>query len=210
MRQLYPDLWQTEAEHPFPGVTSHAYLLTKDQGNVLFYSSGVTRDYDAMESLGGLAWQYLSHRDEAGPPLAEIKRRFGSQLCCHRLEEKAISRFVAVDCLFDEREVVLENIEVIPTPGHTDGSVCFLVTSEQGGRYLFTGDTIYMNHGTWEVRINRLSWSARSAIKRSLLLLRDLEPTVVISSASQGDSAYKEVTADEWRSIVGGVVDELG
>lgn len=209
MKQIYPDLWQTEAEHPFSGVTSHAYLLTKEDGNVLFYSSGVTRDYDEMASLGGVAWQYLSHRDEAGPSLLQIKQRFGSQLCCHRLEEKSIRQTAPIDCLFDEREVRLGNVEIIPTPGHTEGSVCFFVRLPKGGKYLFTGDSIYMNDGVWEVRINRFSLSAKSAIKKSLLLLRDLDPSVVISSASMGSAAYKEVTPDEWRSIVDGVIGGL-
>lgn len=31
MKRLYPDLWQTRAEHPFgPTVATHAYLLTRD------------------------------------------------------------------------------------------------------------------------------------------------------------------------------------
>jgi hydroxyacylglutathione hydrolase len=43
MKQLYDDLWQTSAEHPlaqFPNSKCHAYLLRRDGGNVLFYSTG--------------------------------------------------------------------------------------------------------------------------------------------------------------------------
>ena len=209
MKQIYPDLWQTKAEHPFSGVNSHAYLLVQESGNILFYSSDISGDFAQIESLGGIAFQYLSHRDEAGAPHAEIKRLFGSKLCCHRLEEPAISRYTPVDDLFDERETRFGNIEIIPTPGHTNGSVCFLVRSTHGQTYLFTGDTIYMNDGKWEVRINRFSWGAKSEIRKSLLLLRDLEPSVVLSSASEGAFAYREVTADQWRSIIDEVVGGL-
>ena len=132
MKQIFPDLWQTHAEHPFAGVTSHAYLLVRDTGNVLFYSSGLKHEYRQLRELGGIAYQYLSHRDEAGPALAEIKELFGSKLCCHRLEEPSIGKVTSVDCLFDKRESLLADIEVIPTPGHTDGSVCFLVRSVHG------------------------------------------------------------------------------
>jgi hypothetical protein len=45
MKQIFPDLWQTRAEHPFAGVTSHAYLLVRDTGNILFYSSGLKDEY---------------------------------------------------------------------------------------------------------------------------------------------------------------------
>jgi glyoxylase-like metal-dependent hydrolase (beta-lactamase superfamily II) len=198
MKQIYPNLWQTHREHQFPGVTSHAYLLVQDTGNILFYSSNLQKEeYVQIEELGGIAFQYISHRDEVGPALAEIKKAFGSKLCCHRLEERSVSRGAPVDLLFDKRETLQVNIEVIPTPGHTDGSVCFLVSSSHGKKYLFTGDTIYMNRGIWETRA-----SSKSELKKSLILLQDLAPAVVISSASMGDVPFKEVSAEEWRSDI--------
>jgi len=36
------------------------------------------------------------------------------------------------------------NVEVIPTPGHTRGSVCFLAGSAEGKKYLFTGDSLFL------------------------------------------------------------------
>ena len=36
MRQIQTDLWETDVDSPFPGLTTHAYLLTRDDGNVLF------------------------------------------------------------------------------------------------------------------------------------------------------------------------------
>ncbi|EQC2551347.1 MBL fold metallo-hydrolase [Enterobacter sichuanensis] len=209
MQQIYPDLWQTEAEHPFFGVTSHAYLLLRDDGNILFYSFGRSQDHARIEALGGIAFQFLSHRDEAGTALAEIKKKFGSRLVCHRREEAAIKRYASVDELFDTRETRFGNVEIIPTPGHTDGSVCFFVRSPHGKNYLFTGDTIYMNHGKWEVRISQSDEGTRSDIRKSLLILRDLGPAVVISSASQGSSAYKEVSGEEWASIIDDVLGDL-
>jgi len=209
MKQIYPDLWQTRAEHPFPSVTSHAYLLVRDNDNILFYSSGVREEYQHIQALGGIAYQYLSHRDEVGAALAEIKELFGSKLCCHRLEEPAARRVTPVDCLFDKRESRLGNIEVIPTPGHTDGSVCFLVRSAHGKTYLFTGDTIYMNNGTWETRTNGYAGGSKSDLKNSLMLLRDLGRAVVISSASIGAVPFKEVSAEEWRSDIDNVLRTL-
>jgi hypothetical protein len=40
MRQVQPDLWETEVESPFPGLTTHAYLYQRVQGNVLFEEFG--------------------------------------------------------------------------------------------------------------------------------------------------------------------------
>jgi len=129
MKQIYPDLWQTRAEHPFSGVTSHAYLLVRDTGNILFYSSGLHEEHQHIRTLGRLTYQYLSHSDAAGPALAEIKNLFGSKLCCHRFDEPAVRKVTPADCTFDKRETRLGNIEVIPTPGHTPGRVCLALGS---------------------------------------------------------------------------------
>jgi hydroxyacylglutathione hydrolase len=209
MQQIYPDLWQTHAEHPFPGLTTHAYLLVRDAGNVLFYSSGRPEEYEHIQELGGITHQFLSHRDEAGPALGDIKRLFGSKLCCHRLEEEAVRKMTPVDCMFDKREVSLSDIEVIPTPGHTNGSVCFLVHSAHGTTYLFTGDTVYLNNGAWDTFVMEQAGGSKSDLKHSLVLLRDLQPEVALSSASVGSVPFKEFSAQEWRSDMDKVLRAL-
>ncbi|MFB1116054.1 hypothetical protein RF240_08970 [Dickeya dadantii] len=215
MKQIYPDLWQTRVEHPFSGVNSHAYLLVQDTGNILFYNSGSREEYQHIQELGGITYQFLSHRDEVGSALAEIKTLFGSKLCCHRLEEPVARKVTPVDYLFDGRETLQGNIEVIPTPGHTKGSVCFLVRSVHGQTYLFTGDTLYMNHGIWETRTNWYEGGSKSDLKSSLMLLRDLDPTrdldpmVIISSASVGAVPFKAISAEEWRSDIDNVLRTL-
>src|SRR5699024_3941420 len=93
MQQIDCDLWQSDAEHPFDNaLTTHAYLWTHATGNVLFYSTGHAREHEHMRKLGGLTHQYLSHRDEAGPPLTKIRAMFGSALCCHDREAAAIGQ----------------------------------------------------------------------------------------------------------------------
>ncbi|VWC60973.1 Hydroxyacylglutathione hydrolase [Burkholderia lata] len=202
MKQLFPDLWQTRPEHPFQGVTSHAYLLTRPNGNILFYGTGVQEDLQPIRDLGGVVRQYLSHRDEAGPALATIKQTFGSALCCHASEVKAIDSYCQVDVTFDTHETHLGNIEVVPTPGHTSGSTCFVYRSPYGKTYLFTGDSIYPDGESWGTRVQFFAGGRKSDLKSSLRLLLDLEPDVVISSASVGRSPVQPVTASEWRAIV--------
>ncbi len=202
MKQIYPDLWQTDPEHPFPDLTTHAYLLVRNEGNVLFYSSGHSADHQHIQELGGITRQYLSHRDEAGPPLVRIRQRFGSKLCCHRLEEKAISETCPVDLTFQTREIHLGDIEVISTPGHTDGSTCFLFKSPHGQTYLFTGDTIFPSNDAWETFVMPEAGGSKSDLKDSLKLLRSLEPNVVVSSASVGRFPFKEMSPGEWQEVV--------
>jgi hydroxyacylglutathione hydrolase len=202
MKQIYPDLWQTGPEHPFPSVITHAYCLVRGGGNVLFYSSGITENHQHVQDLGGIIRQYLSHRDEAGSALVRIKQMFGSALCCHRLEEKAVREVCPVDLTFQAREIHLGDIEVIPTPGHTDGSTCFLYKSPHGKTYLFTGDTIYPNDNAWGTLVWPGAGGSTSDLRDSLKQLRNLEPNVVISSASVGRWAFKEMSHGEWQVVV--------
>jgi glyoxylase-like metal-dependent hydrolase (beta-lactamase superfamily II) len=202
MKQIYPDLWQTNPEHPFPQLTTHAYLLVRSAGNVLFYSSGHSDEYQHIQELGGITHQYLSHRDEAGPALVRIKQLFGSKLCCHRLEERAVSEACPVDLTFQTREIHLGDIEVISTPGHTDGSTCFLFKSPHGKTYLFTGDTIFPSNNSWETFVMPNEGGSKSDMIDSLKLLRSLEPDVVISSASVGRVPFKEMSPGEWQEVV--------
>jgi glyoxylase-like metal-dependent hydrolase (beta-lactamase superfamily II) len=207
MKQILPDVWETEVESPFPGLTTHAYLVIRDSGNVLFYNTGHTHELDRMEELGGVTYQFLSHRDELGESLKAIRQRFGTRLGGHVREQEEFARICAPDILFDQREVQLGNIEVIPTPGHTPGSTCFLVHSTQGQRYLFTGDTLYLgDDGTW--RPGLLAGSDKDALSESLRLLRELKPDVAFSSAFGGEYGHQDVSAD-WPDRVQQALDQL-
>lgn len=197
MKQIQPDLWETEVENPAPGLTTHAYLLTRDDGNVLFYNTGHRHEIDAMAELGGVAYQYLSHQDELGETLKLIRERYGARLGGHVREQAEFARICSPDILFEEREVHLGNIEVIPTPGHTPGSTCFLVRSPAGKAYLFTGDTLFLGEtGTWQAGFIS-GYSDRDALAGSLVVLRDLEPDVVISSAF-GQAGFQEIEPGAW------------
>jgi glyoxylase-like metal-dependent hydrolase (beta-lactamase superfamily II) len=156
--------------------------------------------------LGGIARQYLSHRDEAGPALVRIKQTFGSKLCCHKLEEEAIRAACPVDLTFENREFHLGDIEVIPTPGHTEGSACFMYKSPHGNTYLFTGDTIFPKNDSWRTYGSN---EHQRTLKESLELLGNLKPNVVISSASVGPFSFKQVLPGEWQAIVNGAIRSL-
>jgi hypothetical protein len=208
MKQLYEDLWQTTAEHPFGDRTAtHAYLLTRAEGNVLFYGTrGFGEDMDQIERLDGITWQYLSHRDEAGPGLLAIKKRFGSKVCCHRLDASAVNAVCPVDVQLDAREIHLGSIEIIPTPGHTPGSTCFLASSPNGRRYLFTGDSIFPDGPAWGTYV---SGDQRKTLSESLLLLRDLAPDVVMSSACSSDGCVRAMSVGQWASVIDNVAGSL-
>jgi hydroxyacylglutathione hydrolase len=202
MRPLRADLWEARLDTPYPGLTTHAYLWTGGpSGNVLFYGTATDSDFAAMTSLGGVAHQYLSHRDEAGPMLARVAEHFGSTLHAPVAELVDIGAHAHVDVPVASRHVDGNGVEVIPTPGHSPGSTCYLVPGVNGQRYLFTGDTILLApDGTW-VSGFLPSPSAAPTMRDSLATLAALEPDLVISSACPGDSAV-HVPGHRWASCV--------
>ena len=203
LKKIRDDLWETQGESPFPGLTTHAYLWTPPSGrNVLFYSTVTDADFDEIEQRGGVAHQYLSHHDEAGPMVREIAKRFGAQLHAGRGDAKWVAK-VADDAVWlDHRQVDENGVEAIPTPGHTPGSICYLVSGTGGESYLFTGDTIYTERdGSWTA--GNLSFSNPDALASSLNLLASLRPNVVASSAAPaGVGAHDLRDGDDWAGKV--------
>lgn len=207
MKQVQPDVWETKVENPAPGLTTHAYLLVRDNGNVLFYNTGHRDEIYRMAALGGVRYQFLSHRDELGDSIDLIRLRFGAELGGHVRERDDFARVRAPDILFDRREVILGAVEVIPTPGHSPGSTCFYVRSTRGRRYLFTGDTLYLDENeAWKPGL--LPNSDLYALVESLKLLKALEPDVVFSSAFAGDTGFQEIPGN-WSNRVEQALDSL-
>ncbi|MCV7430127.1 MBL fold metallo-hydrolase [Mycolicibacterium bacteremicum] len=202
MRQIRSDLWETRPDNPFPGLTTHAYLWTGGQhGNVLFYSTATDADFDAITALGGVAHQYLSHRDEAGPQLGIIKERFGAVLHAPAIEEADIGKYATIDVPLAGRHVDAAGIEVIPTPGHTPGSTCYLVPGANGQSYLFTGDTIFLGEdGDWAAGYLP-GYSDAATLRDSLHVLGHEHPDLVISSAFPAESAV-QVPGSRWAACV--------
>lgn len=200
MTQIRTDLWETRTDTPFPGLTTHAYLWTPGGPNALFYCPAGDVDFAALDSLGGVDDQYLSHQDEAGPMLARIAERFGSRLHAPAAERETIQRHTPIDVPLSTRHIDDRGVEVIPTPGHSPGSTSYLVEGAQG-RYLFTGDTMFVAaDGRWSTFVIPGIGDA-AAMADSLHLLASLRPDVVISSA-YGARAVTFLDKGAWPACV--------
>lgn len=208
MKKIADDLWETEPEYPFPGLSTHAYLWLTSGGNVLFYNTTHESEFDHMAELGGIAHHYLSHQDEIAPSLHTIEKRFGPALHVHTSEAHLVAEVASVDDAFTDRHVAASGIDVIPTPGHTPGSTCFL--APVGGRqYLFTGDTIYLGEdGHWRAGYIP-GMSDHAQLTASLADLAGLQPDVVVSSAFSGDSGVTELGDRRWSDCVDEALREL-
>ncbi len=210
MKQLFDDLWQTKLEVPFGSVHSHAFLLRREEGNALIYNTGHVDELDHIDVLGGVDYQYLSHRHETGDSLRLIRERFGSKLCCHVEEKPVVLQSCEVDVAFSGKVVQHHGLEVFHTPGHTIGSVSFLYRSPYGRSYLFTGDTLFLSRTGWETLVFPSEGGSTEALLESLSTYRTLSPDVVLWSASSGgELSCVEPTDVEWRAIIDGVVEGL-
>ena len=213
MEQLEPDLWQTSRRTIADGVCTRAYLLTKPSGNLLIYNLGEDQeeDLEAIEGLGGVAVQVLSHRDEASPAVHRVRERFASRLAYHEADAHAIRDQAEADLSVAPGcdDPTLAEVEVLHTPGHTPGSVTLRYESPHGKTYLFTGDTIVPVSGGWVTAVYDELESDAAALVESLERLREVDADLIVSSAFVGETSVVEMTSEEWPGIVDGRIASL-
>jgi Metallo-beta-lactamase superfamily len=183
---------------PFaPSLDIRAFLLQRDAGNLLVYSvSGLAADAAAIDDLGGISRQYLNHRHES----IFTSDWVTAPLFVHERERATVALKTHVRATFSRRHTLDDDFEVIPTPGHTSGATAYLWDSGEH-RFLFTGDTIYLDDGEWVAAV--LASSDRKAYLESLALIRELDFDVLVPWAASGGQPYHAETdrADARRRI---------
>ena len=188
---------------PFaPSLHIRAFLLTREQGNVLIYSAPSV-DVGAFAALGGIARAYLNHRHEAafGDDLP------GVPLFVHEADRDAVARKRHVRAAFSQRQTLDGDLEVIPTPGHTPGATAYLWDNGHH-RFLFTGDTIYLRHGEWVAAV--LHSSDRDTYLDSLQLIRELDYDVLVPwAATAGDAYFALTSSGEARRRVDAIIERI-
>lgn len=141
---------------------AHSYFVSRSGGNVLVDSPRFAGELVTwFAEAGGIAHILLSHRDDVADA-GKFAERFGARVWIHRDDRRAAP--YASDLIEGEDErVIAPGLTVIPVPGHTRGSVVYLLEE----RVLFTGDSL-----AWSMRQHDLvafrdacwySWSALTA-----------------------------------------------
>ena len=190
MEAAIPGLYASAPETlPFdPSLDVRAFLLRREQGNLLVYSvTEFESDAPAVQNLGGIARQYLNHWHEA----LLAASRVDAPLFCHENERESVAEKTHVSSTFSKRHRLDEDFDVIPTPGHTSGATAFLWNSGEH-RVLFTSDTIYLNEGEWVAVV--LKSSDRAAYIESLELLRELDFDVLVPWGATRGQPYHAMT----------------
>jgi hypothetical protein len=193
-----------------PALEMRAFLLERESGNVLIYrSAGLRKDVETLRSLGGVSRQYLNHHHEASSECDWVSQTFDAPLHCHIADAPAASEVCQVAETFSERHVLGTDLEIIPTPGHTEGATAYLWdTSEH--RALFTGDTIFFDRERWRAALLDGVGDRQRHIE-SLELIRDLDFDVIIPGiASKGQPYFANVAnREEARRNIDPIIERL-
>jgi glyoxylase-like metal-dependent hydrolase (beta-lactamase superfamily II) len=146
---------------------ANSYFVRRVEGNLLVDSPRFVPPLRrAFEEGSGLAHILLTHRDDVADA-EKYAKHFGARVWIHEDDRRAAP--FATDILRGPDPVAIApDLEAVPTPGHTKGSVVYRL----GERFLFTGDSLYFSP-----RRGRLSafrdacWYSWEAQARSLARL---------------------------------------
>ena len=103
---------------------------------MLVYSVGGSGRSPAIDDIGGVSRRYLNHRHEAMFPSDGP----ATPLFVHERERESVEESDVRARHLQDRHTLDDDLEVIPTPGHTAGGHRHLWDSGRH-RFLFTGDT---------------------------------------------------------------------
>lgn len=118
----------------------------------------------------------------------------------HERDRAETARSMHVTGVFTGRQMIDDDLEVIPTPGHTPGTTSYL-WDNGSHRFLFTGDFIWLDHGEWKAVV--LDSSLRTAYLHSLALVRELDFDVLVPwGTTEGDPCFSLVDKDGMRARV--------
>ncbi len=146
---------------------ANAWFVPRASGNLLIDAPRyVTHLVDAFDAQGGVTDILLTHRDDVAD-YARYAKRFGARVWIHELEKSAAP--TATDIITEDREVA-PGVRALVLPGHTRGSVAFLVDD----RFLFTGDSLYWSRELDDLNaFANATWYSWPELTASLARLAD-------------------------------------
>jgi glyoxylase-like metal-dependent hydrolase (beta-lactamase superfamily II)/ferredoxin len=170
---------------------ANAYFVRRSEGNLLVDSPRfVPPLVRAFEEHGGLARILLTHRDD----VADADRyaaHFGARVSIHE-DDRDAAPFANDILVGREPRTLAPRLVAIPVPGHTRGSVVYLLED----RFLFTGDSLYRSRKRGRLSAFRsATWYSWEELTRSLARLQAYAFEWVLPG--HGDRG--KGTAEQWR-----------
>ena len=138
-----------------------SYLIVRPEGNVLvdmprFYPKLI----QGIEKLGGVKYIFLTHADDIAGH-AEFAKHFSAERIIHA--DERISAQMEIRIEGSEPVRFAEDLKLIPTPGHTRGSMCLLFDN----RILFTGDHLAAGRAGGLTSFRDACWYSWAEVKKS-------------------------------------------
>jgi glyoxylase-like metal-dependent hydrolase (beta-lactamase superfamily II) len=147
---------------------AHSFLMRRARGNVMVDAPRwASQLAGTIADWGGLSDILLTHRDDVADA-GRYAARFGARVWIHEADRGAAP--YATDILRGrEPRSLAAGLVAIPVPGHTEGSVAYLLEET----CLFTGDTLSWDFETDDLRASRAvcwwSWPEQLASLARLL-----------------------------------------
>jgi len=114
---------------------AHSYFVVRPEGNLLVDSPRFASELRKFfEGAGGVSEILLSHQDDVADA-HEYAQAFGARVWIHKNDARAAPYATNV---FKEETELRKGLLAIPVPGHTRGSVVYLLEDS----FLFTGDSL--------------------------------------------------------------------
>lgn len=133
----------------------YAHFVRRPAGNLVLdtdRTASMSEAFQAIEQAGGVRTVVVSDRHLGGKSSTEVAERFGALVYASAIEADAMGHrknAVRIDHALPLQRTTIEgDVELIPTPGHTEGQFSTLVEVE-GARCLFTADFVYRKGGAW-------------------------------------------------------------
>ncbi|HWC58259.1 MAG TPA: hypothetical protein VHC44_01100 [Verrucomicrobiae bacterium] len=174
MEKLLDGIYKVRRDPSSAGF-GYSYLLKRKAGNVLLsrLGDGITigREYRDIQTAGGIRVIFITDYHFGAKICEEIAEKFDAECFCSTIEKQKLKKkgLEKVSAFPFEHHAFSKDLEIVPVPGHTSGGVALLWTND-GARYLFTGDFLY-NSG-------KAGWIAGSKSRRkiedSLQLIKEL------------------------------------
>ena len=157
---------------------------------------------EAIEGRGGLDHVLLSHQDDVADA-QKYAEHFGARVWIHEADAHAAP--FATDVLTGpEQSVVTPGVIAFPVPGHTRGSVLYVVEDE----WLFSGDTLAWFHREGDLGGFRgATWYSWDALRTSLG--RFAESGNRFAWIGPGHGKWHSATADEMHARLVALVERM-
>jgi hydroxyacylglutathione hydrolase len=210
MNEIFPSIFELFPSKPTPK-KFRTFFIRRNEGNLLIpcfsTNSTIEAHFDAIVQYGGLRKQLLGDSHFRSPHCDEVASRFDAPLFCSEVEApEVISVLKNVEVFPFERHHMEAGVEVIPTPGHREGGVCYLI-EVVNKRFLFVGDFIWHDGEKWLMTATKKGMRAYSA---SLDLLETLEFDVIICNAMiSNPTCYIEVDPATRASFIASLRNQM-